>query len=60
MTVVLAGVGVYATVEAQQSQEKTSVSKVRVGTFDSRALAFSYFGSEEFNHKLNDLRSELE
>ena len=43
-----------------QSQEKTSVPKVRVGTFDSRALAMAYFGSEAFNRQLNDLRAEHE
>lgn len=46
------------TVGAQPSQEKTSGSKVRVGTFDSRAVAMAYFGSEPFNHQLNDLRAE--
>ena len=49
--VVLAGLVAYATVGAQQSQEDTSGSKVRVGTFDSRALAMAYYRSEAFNRQ---------
>ena len=60
ITGVLAGLAVYTTVGAQQSQEKTSGSKVRVGTFDSRAVAMAYFGSEPFKRQLNDLRAEYE
>ncbi len=57
---VLAGLAVHMTAGAPQSQEKTSVPKVRVGTFDSRALAMAFFGSEAFNRQLNDLRAEHE
>jgi hypothetical protein len=48
VTVVLAGPGAWTTVGAQQSQEETTGSKVRVGTFDSRALALAYYRSEAF------------
>ncbi len=57
---VLAGLAVHMTAGAPQSQETTSVPKVRVGTFDSRALAMAYFGSEAFHRQLNDLRAEHE
>ena len=56
--VTIAVLAVHMTAGAPQSQEKTSVPKVRVGTFDSRALAMAYFGSEAFNRQLNDLRAE--
>ncbi len=57
ITVVLVGLAVYATVGAQQSQEKTAGSKVHVGTFDSRALAMAYYGSEAFRRHVEGLRS---
>jgi hypothetical protein len=60
ITVVLAGVALYTTVGAQQSEEKTSGSKVRVGTFDSRALAMAYYRSEPFKRHMNGLRAEYE
>ena len=58
--VVLAGLAANTIVEARQSQKKTSGSKVRVGTFDSRALAMAYFATEAFNRQLSGLRAEHE
>ncbi len=60
IAVVLAGLAVYTTVGAQQSEGKTSGSKVRVGTFDSRALAMAYYRSEAFKRQMNGLRAEYE
>ena len=60
ITVVLAGLAVQTAAAAQQSQEKTSGSKIRVGTFDSRALAMAYYRSEAFNRQMRDMRAELE
>jgi len=57
---VLAGLAVSTTVGAQKSQEKTSRSKVIVGTFDSRALAMAYYRSEEFMQSMQELRAEYE
>ena len=57
---VLAGLAMYTTVGAQQSQEKISGSKVRVGTFDSRALAMAYYRSEAFLRQINNLRTKYE
>ncbi len=57
---VLAGLAVHTTAGAQQLQERTSGSKVRVGTFDSRALAMAHYRSEAFIRQVNDLRAELE
>ena len=56
---VLAGLAVHMTAGAPQSQEKTSVPKVRVGTFDSRALAMAYYSSEAFNRQMDKMRAEL-
>jgi hypothetical protein len=60
ITVVLAGLAMHTTVGAQQSQEKTSGSMVRVGTFDSRALAQAYYRSDMFLSHINDLQAEYE
>ena len=60
IVVVLAGLAIYTTVGAQQSQEKISGSKVRVGTFDSRALAMAYYRSEAFLNQIHDLRAKYE
>ena len=57
---VLAGLAAHTRASDQQSQEKGSGSKVRVGTFDSRAVAMAYFGSEAFKRQLNDMRAEYE
>ena len=47
-----------AAASAQQSQEKTGGSKVRVGTFDSRALAVVYYRSETFRRHMDGLRAQ--
>ena len=50
----------YTTVGAQQSQEPLPVSKVQVGTFDSRALAMAYYRSELFGRQIKEMRAEYE
>ena len=57
---VLAGLAVYATVGAQQTEERNSESEVRVGTFDSRAVAHAYYRSDEVFRDLARLRAEYE
>ena len=52
------GLMVYAAVGAQESQGKASGSEIRVGIFDSRAVAIAYFRSEAFNRPLKALRVE--
>lgn len=56
---VVAGLAAHMTAGDQESQKKASGSKIRVGTFDSRAVAIAYFGSKTFNRHLNALRAEL-
>jgi hypothetical protein len=61
--IVLAGLAVYTTVgtvRAEQPEEKTSGSKVRVGTFDSRAVAVAYGRSEAFGRYIEGLTAEYE
>ena len=60
ITAVLAGLAVYTTVGAEQPEEKTSGVKVRVGTFDSRAVAIAHVRSEAFDRHLKGLRAEYE
>jgi len=50
----------YTTVKAEQAQEETPGSNVRVGTFDSRALAIAYYRSEAFRRQMNEMRTEHE
>ncbi len=57
---VLAGLAVHTTVGAEQLEEKISGSKVRVGTFDSRALAIAYGRSEPFLRYIEGLEAEYE
>ena len=61
--IVLAGLAVYTTVvavRAEQPEEKTSGSKVRVGTFDSRAVAVAYGRSENLGRYIEELTAEYE
>ena len=57
ITVVLAGLAMPTTAGAQESQKETSGAKVRVGTFDSRALAMAYYRSEGFVRQMQDMRA---
>ncbi len=59
-TAVLAGLAVYTTVGAEHPEEKTSGARVRVGTFDSRAVAGAYYGSNAFRDLLKGLTAEHE
>ena len=58
ITAVLAGLAVYTTVGAGQPEEKTSGAKLRVGTFDSRAVAIAHVRSEAFARHLKGIRAE--
>jgi hypothetical protein len=50
----------FNTVEAKQTQEPSSVTGVRVGVYNSRAVAMSYYRSEQFNAQLSALFAKLE
>jgi len=60
ITTVLAGLAVHTTVGAQQPEHKTSGAKLRVGTFDSRAVAIAHVRSEAFDRHLKAIRAEYE
>jgi len=57
---VLTGLAGCTTVGAEQPEEKTPGSKVRVGTFDSRALAVAYYRSDAFRRHMEGLKAEYE
>jgi len=57
---VVAGLALYTTVGAQQQGGEISGSTLRVGTFDSRALAMAYYRSAEFMKSMQDLKDEYE
>ncbi len=57
---IVAGLALYTTVWAQQQEGKISGSTLRVGTFDSRALAMAYYRSPEFIQSMQDLKDEYE
>ena len=57
---VLAGLAAYTTVGAQLSQENITGAKVRIGTYDSRALAMAYYRSKAFLRQIEDMRAEYE
>ena len=60
LAVVLAGLPVLTAPGAQPSEQTTSGSKVRVGTFDSRCLAMGYYGSEMFKSHMRRVNAEYE
>ena len=47
-------------VEAQKAKEKTKGSTVRVGIFDSRALAMAYYRSEAFKDHMKEMHAKHE
>ena len=47
-------------VEAQTAKETTKGSTVRVGTFDSRALAMAYYRSESFKDHMKEMHARHE
>lgn len=60
MILVLAGQAVYAKAGAKNAKDQTAVTKLIVGTFDSRAVAIAYARSEKFMQYIQGLRTELE
>ena len=47
-------------VEAQTAKEETKGSAVRVGTFDSRALAMAYYRSDAFKDHMKEMHARHE
>jgi hypothetical protein len=46
-------------VEAQTANETTKGSALRIGTFDSRALAMAYYRSDAFKDELKEMHAQL-
>ena len=55
-----AGLVAGRTAVAQESQAGTTGEGVRIGTFDSRALAMAYYRSEPFRRHMTDLHRQLD
>ena len=49
---------IYTSLRAQDPNTKIEKAKLRVGTFDSRAIAIAYTRTEDFNQALNKLMEE--
>lgn len=58
LILLISGLAMYSTVGAQQAKEQASISKLRVGTFDSRAVAIAYARSEKFVNYVQGLKAE--
>ncbi|MCK5793107.1 MAG: hypothetical protein KAH12_00255 [Anaerolineales bacterium] len=58
IAVVIIAMAVYAIGKAEQPEEKSSRSRVRVGTFDSRSVALVYYNSETFRSYIKGLKAE--
>lgn len=61
--IVLAGLAAcvtVGTVRAEETEEQTFQAEVRVGTFDSRAVAIAYARSEDFGRHIKELKAERE
>lgn len=56
----LAELAAHTTLGAEQSGGKSPGAKVRVGTFDSRAVAMAYVRSEAFERRFKALKAEHE
>lgn len=59
LVLVVAGLAVCVPLTGQPADENAFGAQVRVGIFDSRAIAMAYARSEEFNQYIKDLRAEL-
>ena len=57
---VVVGLAMHPTARAEQPEEQTSGSKVRVGTFDSRAVAVAYGRSDAHRRHIEELTAEYE
>ena len=49
---------IYTLVRAEDPNTKTEKAKLRVGTFDSRAIAVAYARTDEFNQAVKKLMEE--
>jgi hypothetical protein len=58
LALVLGSCVIYTLVRAEEPNAKTQKAKLRVGTFDSRAIVVAYAHSAEFNQSLKKLMAE--
>jgi hypothetical protein len=60
ITAALIGMAVLPTSEAQEKQKKAPAAKVRIGTFDSRAIALVYYRSDAIDPHSEELKARYE
>jgi hypothetical protein len=58
LVLVIGSCVVYSLVRAEDPVVNTKKANLRIGTFDSRAIAIAYAGSEEFNQSIKKLMEE--
>ena len=58
LVLVFASCAIYACVRAEDPAAKTKPAKLRVGTFDSRAIAIAYVNTDDFKQALKKLKDE--
>jgi len=49
---------IYTSLRAEDPNTKTEKAKLRVGTFDSRAIAIAYVGTDDFKQALKKMKEE--
>jgi hypothetical protein len=58
LLVIFASCAIYACVRAEDPAAKTKPAKLRVGTFDSRAIVIAYGRSADFNQRIRKLKAD--
>ncbi len=52
--------GIVVSVQAEQTNKTTKPGKIRIGIYDSRAIAVAFAGTEAFNEKHKGMALTLE
>jgi Skp family chaperone for outer membrane proteins len=58
LVLVIGSCVIYSMVQAENPESKTTKTKLRVGTFDSRAIAMAYVNTDDFKQALHKLKDE--
>jgi len=58
LVLVIGSCVIYSIVQAENPESKTTKTKLRVGTFDSRAIAMAYVNTDDFKQALHKLKDE--
>lgn len=58
LVLVIGSCVIYSMVQAENPESKTTKTRLRVGTFDSRAIAIAYVRTDDFNQALKKMMEE--